>query len=520
MDVFRVFDSLNYIENMRIGMDAVGTAGGVIEAAISYTGDVSNPNETKYTLDYYLGLTRQLVDSGAHVLAIKDMAGLLKPAAAKLLVGAIRAEFPDLPIHVHCHDTSGNGVASMLEAARAGADAVDAAMDSMSGMTSQPSMGALAASLESEGIKTGVVADEITTLSEYWETRRGEYAPFECTVTMKSGTADVYKHHIPGGQYTNLHFQAFSMGQAEQWPAIKKAYAQANEACGDIVKVTPSSKVVGDLALFMVQNGLDKDSLLEQADSLNFPTSVIEFFQGYLGQPLGGFPPELQAKVLRLGTDSAMEVVTGRPGATMEPFDFGAEQARLEKKWGPGAISWPDVLSSSLYPAVFEEYMTFKKQYGDVSSVPTRCFFAPMDIGEEVSVPMGDRTMHIRCNAATDADANGRRQLFFEVDGNPIAMYVTDKASMEGVITRDKASEEPGSVGAPMPGKVVGIRVEAGMVVAKGTPLVVLSAMKMETIVKAPITGLIKTLTVTEGEDLAGGDLLVEIVPTESIRMP
>jgi len=394
-------------------------------------------------------------------------------------------------------------------------------VDSMSGMTSQPSMGALAVALESEGIKTGVDLEDISTLSEYWEVRRGEYAPFESTVTMKSGTADVYKHQIPGGQYTNLHFQAFSLGQSEQWPLIKRAYAQANEALGDIVKVTPSSKVVGDLALFMVQNELDKDSLLAQADKLNFPTSVVEFFQGYLGQPLGGFPAELQSKVLKLGTSGAMSIVEGRPGADMPAFDFDAERVKLEKKWGKDAIEWHDVISSSLYPAVFDEYMTFQKQYGNVDRVPTRCFFGPMDIGEELAVPVSEsETLNIRCNACTDADSTGRRQLFFEVNGDPIAMYVTDAASMEGVVVRAKATDDVSSVGAPMPGKVVGLRVEEGTVVAKDTPLVVLSAMKMETIVTAPITGLVKNLTVQEGDSLSGGDLLLEIVPTESIRMP
>jgi pyruvate carboxylase len=338
---------------------------------------------------------------------------------------------------------------------------------------------------------------------------------------MKSGTADVYKHHIPGGQYTNLHFQAFSLGQSEEWPLIKKAYANANEALGDIVKVTPSSKVVGDLALFMVQNKLDQHSLLAKADTLNFPTSVVEFFQGYLGQPLGGFPKELQDKVLKVGSEQELTKVQGRPGADMPAFDFDAEQARLQAKWGKDNIRWQDVISSSLYPAVFEEYMTFQGSYGKVDRVPTRCFFAPPDIGEEVTVPMADgATLNIKCNACTEADSQGRRQLFFEVNGDPIAMYVTDKASMEGVVVREKASDNPGSVGAPMPGQVVGIRVEDGTIVAKGTPLVVLSAMKMETIVTAPITGLVKNLTVKEGDSLQGGDLVVDIVPTESVRMP
>jgi len=514
MDVFRVFDSLNYMDNLKLGMDAVGSAGGIIEAAISYTGDVSDPNATKYNLDYYLKLTDELVSSGTHVLAIKDMAGLLKPKAASMLVGAIRKEFPDLPIHVHCHDTSGAGVAAMLECVKAGADAIDASVDSMSGMTSQPSMGALNAALESEGISTGISNKGVTLLSEYWEGVRPQYAPFECTVTMKSGSADVYEHQIPGGQYTNLHFQAFSMGQADRWPAIKKAYRNANLMLGDIVKVTPSSKVVGDLALFMVQNGLEtEEDVLAQADTLSFPSSVIEFFQGFLGQPVGGFPEPLRSKVLKTGTTNAFLPVDGRPGADLQPYDFDQEKKKLQYKHGKSNITDKDVLSSALYPAVFKEYMAFKEDFGIVKNVPSYAYFSGMQIGEELTVtPRKGKEFVIKLVAVTDVDSEGNKQVFFEVNGTPIHISVPDKSSIEMSAAREKADKlELGSVGAPMPGQILSVKVKEGTSVAKDTNLVVLSAMKMETVVTAPITGLVKRVLVKEGDQVQGNDLLVEI---------
>jgi len=514
MDVFRVFDSLNYVENLRLGMDAVGSAGGIIEAAISYTGDVSDPNATKYTMDYYLGLTEELVNAGAHVLAIKDMAGLLKPKAASMLIGGIRKEFPDLPIHVHTHDTSGNGVAAMLEAVRAGADAIDAAVDSMSGMTSQPSMGALNAALAAEGIRTGIDNHGITALSEYWEGVRPQYAPFECTATMKSGSADVYEHQIPGGQYTNLHFQAFSMGQADQWPLIKKAYRSANLMLGDIVKVTPSSKVVGDLALFMVQNGLETESdVLAQAEHLSFPTSVIEFFQGYLGHPVGGFPEPLRSKVLKTGTKSAFTPVQGRPGADLAPFDFAAEKKKLQYVHGKTRVSDKDVLSAALYPSVFKEYMTFKETYGVIEPVPSFAYFSAMDIGEEIHVKVRKgKEFIVKLIAVTDVDADGNKQVFFDVNGNPVSITVADRSSAAAIQQREKADKGLlGSVGAPMPGQVLSVKVKEGTTVAKDTNLVILSAMKMETVVTAPVTGLVTRVVVKDGDQVQGGDLLVEI---------
>lgn len=513
MDVFRVFDSLNYVENLRLGMDAVGAAGGIIEAAISYTGDVADPNAKKYNLDYYLNLTDELVKHGAHVLCIKDMAGLLKPKAATMLIGSIRQEFPDLPIHVHTHDTSGNGVAAMLECVRAGADAIDASVDSMSGMTAQPSMGALVAALESEGVDTGISGSGITALSEYWESVRPQYAPFECTVTMRSGSADVYEHQIPGGQYTNLHFQAFSMGQADQWPAIKKAYREANLMLGDIVKVTPSSKVVGDLALFMVQNGLETEAdVLAQADTLSFPSSVIEFFQGFLGQPVGGFPEPLRSKVLKTGTAAAFPPVDGRPGADLAPYDFVKEKKKLEYLYGK-SITDKDVLSHALYPAVYKEYMEFKGEYGQVDFLPSFAFFSAMRIAEEIKVSAGKgKDFIIKLVAMTDTDSEGMRQVFFDVNGVPISIDVPDRSSSEGQAQREKADKSnPGSVGAPMPGQILSVQVKEGTSVAKDTNLVSLSAMKMETVVTAPVTGLVKRILVGDGDQVQGGDLLVEI---------
>jgi pyruvate carboxylase len=330
MDVFRIFDSLNYIENMRLGIDAVGSAGGIVEAAIGYTGDVLRDEPGyKYSLDYYLEQARHLEECGIHSLCIKDMAGLLKPRAATLLIGSLRSEFPNLPIHVHTHDTAGTGVASMLACAEAGADVVDVATDAMSGLTSQPSMGAIVSALQGTKLDTGVDIGEMSSVNDYWEQCRALYAPFESG--QKSGSPDVYQHEIPGGQYTNLLFQSTQLGLREKWPEIKSKYADANDICGDIVKVTPSSKVVGDLAQYMTQNDLSKQDVYDQAEegTLSLPGSVLEYFQGYLGIPHGGFPEPLRTQLLRGKTG-----FVGRPGAEMEPYDFNAASAMLEERDG------------------------------------------------------------------------------------------------------------------------------------------------------------------------------------------
>ena len=427
MDIFRVFDSLNYLPNLQLGIDAAGRAGAVVEAAICYTGDVSSKNPGKYDLDYYLTLARALVKAGTHVLCIKDMAGLLKPKAATILIGALRREFPNIPIHVHTHDTAGAGVASMLAAAAAGADIVDAAVDSMSGMTSQPSMGAIVAALEGTELDTGIPLRAVSELSNYWEQARGLYAPFECTTTMKSGSSDVYTHEIPGGQYTNLHFQSFSLGLADQWPEIKRAYAEANDLLGDPPKVTPSSKVVGDLAQFMVQNKLTKESVIERADTLSFPSSVVEYFQGYLGQLPGGFPEPLRTKVLK-----GKKTVEGRPGESLPAFDFEALRQQLREKYHDHqSFTDHDLLSAALYPKVFEEYMDFRETSGDVSKVPTSVFFGSFEVGKELRVEVAQgKAFDIKLAAIGQLQESGKREIFFELNGSPRSLMITDKTSI------------------------------------------------------------------------------------------
>eukprot|EP00002_Diphylleia_rotans_P040171 TRINITY_DN9477_c0_g1_i1.p1 TRINITY_DN9477_c0_g1~~TRINITY_DN9477_c0_g1_i1.p1 ORF type:complete len:1181 (+),score=239.12 TRINITY_DN9477_c0_g1_i1:42-3584(+) len=504
MDIFRIFDSLNYVDNMKLGMDAVGEAGGVIEAAICYSGDLTDPKKMKYTLDYYLNIARQLVDHGVHILAVKDMAGLLKPEAATILIGALRREFPDVPIHVHTHDTAGTGVASMMAAYKAGADIVDVAIDSMSGMTSQPAMGAI---IHQKDLNCGIDLDGFTQLNDYWEVVRTHYAPFESTI--KSGSAEVYDHEMPGGQYTNLQFQAQSLGLAAEWPAIKKAYASANRALGDIVKVTPSSKVVGDLAQFMVQNKLSEQDLVERAESLSLPGSVVEFLEGNLGQPYGGFPEPLRSRVVK----SSARVMNGRPGADMEPFNFEGLQEQLTTKYGE-PMSEGDLLSAAQYPKVFEDFMTSKERYGPVSVLPTPLFLSGLQVGEEVNIEIeSGKTLVVQLCAKGERDKDGNVALYFQVNGQPRTIVVRDRAVAAKIVHRPKADPtRTGSVGAPMNGAVVGVRVRDNDVVAINQPLVVLSAMKMETIVKAPVAGRVKTVNVQKGDEVKAGDLLLNIL--------
>ncbi|RUS15955.1 pyruvate carboxylase [Endogone sp. FLAS-F59071] len=509
MDIFRIFDSLNYIENMRLGIDAVLKAGGVVEAAICYTGDVSDPARTKHTLEYYLDLTQQLVDIGIHVLAIKDMAGLLKPEAAKLLVGSIRKRFPDLPIHVHTHDTAGTGIASMMAAAAAGADVVDVAIDSMSGTTSQPPMGALVAAMERTSLGTGIRLDDVLALNSYWEQCRLLYSGFEANV--RSADSGVYEHEMPGGQYTNLMFQAQQLGLGTQWKEIKRAYVEANRLCGDIVKVTPSSKVVGDLAQFMVSNKLGEKDVLERAPTLSFPTSVVEFFQGHLGQPYGGFPEPLRTQIIR-----DLPRIDGRPGASMPPMDLEALKQQLIAKYGKN-IRDVDVSSAAIYPKVFAEYREVVEQFGDLSAIPTRFFLSKPDIGEEFNVSIEEgKTLIIKLLAVGSVNATGKREVFFELNGEARVVMVTDKNAAVDHVQRERAnSANPGDVGAPMSGVVIEVRAKVGAHLKAGDPVCVLSAMKMETVVAAPVAGRVEYVAVIENDSLSQGDLLCRIVKEE-----
>ncbi|XP_050550163.1 pyruvate carboxylase, mitochondrial isoform X2 [Spodoptera frugiperda] len=507
MDVFRVFDSLNYLPNLILGMDAAGKAGGVVEAAISYTGDVSDPNKKKYDLKYYLNLADELVKAGTHVLAIKDMAGLLKPQAAKLLIGAIRDKHPDVPIHVHTHDTSGAGVAAMLACAEAGADVVDVAVDSMSGLTSQPSMGALVASLQGTKLDTNIALQTVSEYSAYWEQARTLYGPFEATATMKSGNADVYLNEIPGGQYTNLQFQAFSLGLGSQFEEVKKAYREANLLLGDIIKVTPSSKVVGDLAQFMVQNKLSAKEIEEKAEELSFPKSVVEYLQGAIGIPHGGFPEPLRSKVLK-----DMPRIADRPGKELAPLDFDKLKADLRETYPE--VTDLDVMSAAMYPQVANDFFRIRDKYGPVKHLDTKTFLVGPTVGEtiEVKIERG-KTLDIKTVAVSDEmTAAGEREVFFELNGQLRSVFIRDEnASKEMKIHPKAIKGDKNQVGAPMPGTVLTIKVKEGDKVEKGQPIAVLSAMKMEMIVQAPKAGTVSSVAITNGQKLEGDDLICTI---------
>lgn len=505
MDIFRIFDSLNYIPNLVFGMEAVGKAGGVIEAAISYTGDVSDPTKTKYTLEYYTNLADELVRAGTHILCIKDMAGVLKPAAGELLVTAIRDKHPDIPIHIHTHDTSGAGVAAMLACAEADADIVDVAVDSMSGMTSQPSMGAIVASLQGTELDTQFDLKDVSKYSGYWEQTRTLYGPFECTATMRSGNADVYLHEIPGGQYTNLQFQAYSLGLGALFDDIKKAYREANYILGDIIKVTPSSKVVGDLAQFMVQNKLTPEEVVEKAGELSFPSSVVEYLQGFLGIPYGGFPEPFRTNVLK-----DLPKMEGRPGTTLKPMDL--DKLKTELLEGHPDVTDRDVMSAALYKQVTNDFLNFRVEYGPVDKLDTYTFLVGPKIGEEIDVEIS-KGMVITFKPlgfSQDLTPTGDREVFIEMNGQLRSVFIRDKEASKKLHIHPKAVKgDPNHVGAPMPGEVIGVKVKEGDTVEKGQALVVLSAMKMEMVVQSPKAGVVKEIFAKAGMKCEGDDLLL-----------
>ncbi|KAJ3365721.1 pyruvate carboxylase [Kappamyces sp. JEL0680] len=521
VDVFRVFDSLNYDENLVLGCDAVRKAGGVVEAAISYTGDVSDPKRQHYNLDYYLQLTDKLVAAGIHILAIKDMAGLLKPKAATLLVSSIRKRYPDLVIHVHTHDTAGTGVASMIACAEAGADVVDAAIDSMSGLTSQPSMGAIAGAVAGSELDTGLDADHIYSINSYWEQIRLLYSCFDPNV--KSSDSTVYLHEMPGGQYTNLLFQSQQLGLGAQWQEIKKAYRVANKLCGDITKVTPSSKVVGDFAQFLVAQKLTEQDIHDKADSLSFPQSVLEYFQGYLGQPPYGFPEPLRTNILAA---RRLPKIEGRPGKSMPPLDLWSLKASLQEQWGADAIKPEDVISAALYPQVFEAFRSSLDQYGDLSSLPTRYYLTPLKVGQEFQFELDKgKTLIIKLVAIGPLhEETGARDVYFSMNGEARVVSIVDTVTNASSGTTSQLARRPkadaknkGEVGAPMhqSGVVVDVRVAVGRAVKVGDPLAVMSAMKMETIITATIAGTIDQVAVANNDSLSAGDLIVIIKKAE-----
>ncbi|MEE4164314.1 MAG: pyruvate carboxylase [Woeseiaceae bacterium] len=503
VDVFRVFDSLNWVENMRVAIDAVLESGKLCEGTICYTGDLTDPRPSKYDLDYYVTMARELEAAGAHILGIKDMAGVCKPAAASLLVSTLKKEV-GIPIHFHTHDTSGIGAATILAAVEAGCDAVDGSMDAMSGLTSQPNLGSIVEALRHGERDPGLSAENIRTISRYWEGVRRFYAPFESDI--RSGTADVYRHAMPGGQYTNLREQARSLGIERRWPDVARHYAEVNEMFGDIVKVTPSSKVVGDMALFMVTSGVTAEDVLDPEKEIAFPESVVQLFRGDLGQPPGGWPPALQAKVL--GGEKAD---TSRPGGHLPAIDL--EAARIEAKEKVGRdISDDELASYLMYPKVFVEFAAHQQRYGDVSILPTPVFFSGLEAHEEIGVDIEPgKTLIIRLLATSNADAEGKRRLFFELNGQPRTITIVDASVNATVVSNRKAEEgNPLHVAAPMPGLVVNVAVKAGQAVSRGDPLVALEAMKMETVIRAEHDGTVHAVPVTVGTQVEAHDLLVE----------
>jgi pyruvate carboxylase len=504
VDLFRVFDSLNWIENMRVAMDAVLDAGKLCEAAICYSGDLLEPAPNKYDLAYYLGLARELEKAGAHLLGIKDMAGVCKPAAATMLIRALKQEV-GIPIHFHTHDTSGIGAAAVLAAVEAGADAVDLAMDAVSGLTSQPNLGSVVDALRGHPRDPRLDRAAIREISRYWELVREYYEAFESDI--RSGTADVYRHAMPGGQYTNLREQARSMGLGQRWPEVAERYAEVNELFGDIIKVTPTSKVVGDMALAMVSGGLSAADVLNPDKEIAFPESVVSLFKGELGQPVGGFPEALQRKIL-----NGAKPLTVRPGSLMPPVDLAAERVQAEKRVGR-RLSDQDLSSYLLYPAVFEEYARFRRSYSDTSVLPTPVFFYGLKPHEEIEVDLEKgKTLIIRLLGVSDLDPKGQRRVFFELNGQPRTVEIADRNAAQSVRSHPKADpDDPKQVAAPMPGRIVSISVEPGQAVERGDPLLSIEAMKMETLLRAEGSGRIKAVPASVGMTVAANDLLVEL---------
>lgn len=502
VDIFRVFDALNDLEQLKVGVDAVKKAGGVVEATVCYSGDMLQPGK-KYNLDYYLEITDKIVKMGTHILGIKDMAGTLKPSAAKLLIGSIRAKYPDLPIHVHTHDSAGTAVASMAACALAGADVVDVATNSMSGLTSQPSINALLASLDGE-INNNVDVNKVRELDAYWAQMRLLYSCFEAD--LKGPDPEVYQHEIPGGQLTNLLFQAQQLGLGERWAETKRAYREANYLLGDLVKVTPTSKVVGDLAQFMVTNKLNSDDVRRLASSLDFPDSVMDFFEGLIGQPYGGFPEPLRTDVLK----NKRRKLTCRPGLELPPFDLERIKEDLSSRFGD--IDECDVASYNMYPKVYEDFRKIREQYGDLSVLPTKNFLSPPAVGEEIVVTIEQgKTLIIKPQAIGDLNKDtGIREVYFELNGELRKVSVVDKSQKVETISKPKAdAHDPYQVGAPMAGVVVEVKVHKGSLVKKGQPVAVLSAMKMEMVISSPAAGLVKDVLIKDGENVDSSDLLV-----------
>lgn len=504
MDVFRIFDSLNWIEQMEKSIQYVRDNNKVAEATMCYTGDILDPDKSKYNLKYYVDLAKELQAAGAHIIAIKDMAGLLKPEAAYRLISTLKDEI-DVPIHLHTHDTTGNGIYTYSQAAKAGVDIVDVASSSMSGTTSQPSMGSLYYALQGTERQPEVDIKNVEAVDRYWKSVRPYYQQF--SNKMVGPQTDIYQTEMPGGQYSNLQQQANALRLGDRFEEVKKTYRQVNQMFGDIIKVTPSSKVVGDMDLFMVQHELTPEDVMSKGESLDFPDSVVSFFKGDLGQPAGGFPKQLQKIVLK-GADA----LTVRPGSLAQPIDFKAVQAELEQKVGH-SVTFEEVISYVLYPKVFLDYVDRQKQYGAVTVLDTPTFFQGMRIGERVDIELAiGETEIVSLNEIGDPDDEGQRTLYFDINGHAREVRVADLSVHNTVVKKRKAEPtKPGEIGATMSGSVLRVLVQKGDEVKKGTPIIVTEAMKMETTIQAPIDGTVAKVYVEDGDAVDSNDLLIEI---------
>lgn len=503
IDVFRIFDSLNWVEGMNLAIQSVRETNKIAEASMCYTGDILDKGRTKYDLDYYKNLAKELEQAGAHILGIKDMAGLLKPEAAYQLIATLKDSI-SIPVHLHTHDTSGNGIYMYARAIDAGVDVVDVANGPMAGLTSQPSAQTLYHALEGTKRQPKVNVGSYEKLAHYWEEIRTYYQDFESG--MKSPHTEIYYHEMPGGQYSNLKQQAKAVGLEERWNEVKTMFNKVNQMFGDLIKVTPSSKVVGDMTLFMVQNNLIEDDIYERGESIDFPDSVIEFAQGYIGQPYQGFPKELQRIILK-----GKKAIKVRPGELLEPVNFVSLKESLFKTLDRQVTSF-DMISYALYPKVFMDYHRFHETYGDMSVLDTPTFFYGMRLGEEIEVEIEQgKTLIVKLVSISEAHADGTRVIYFELNGQSREIVVKDENVKSQLVTKQKADKEnPKQIGATMPGTVLKVISKKGDKVKKGDYLLITEAMKMETTVQAPFDGVIKAIHVTNQEAIKVNDLLIE----------
>ena len=504
IDLFRVFDALNWTANMRVAMEAVLKADALCEASICYTGDILDDSRTKYDLKYYVKLAKELEGMGAHILAIKDMAGLCKPYAAAKLVRALKDEV-GIPIHFHTHDTAGVQAAAILQSAEEGLDIADAAMAPMSGTTSQPNINTVAEALRFTPRDPGLTRQDLDDIADYWRAARDFYSPFEGH--GRPATADLYSHEMPGGQYTNLFQQARALGLADRWAEVCRVYADVNELFGDIVKVTPTSKAVGDMALFMVANELTPEDVLDPSREVAFPASVIDLIGGGMGQPPGGFPKKVKKRVLR-----GEPGLSGRPGETLEPVDFKEATDTVEKMLGRQPAR-SDVISYLLYPKVYRDFADHQSKYSDTSVLPTPVFFYGQEAGEEIAVDIErGKTLIVNFLTVGEPHSDGKRTVFFELNGQPRDVNVVDRTLEPETLAAVQADpDDPKQIGSSMPGMVVDVAVEVGGTVAQGDKLLSLEAMKMETTLYAEGDGKVAEVLVYRGSQVTPGDLMIRL---------